>query len=354
MERIPFDPKELEPLGYIPAPFPGEAPTPVFNTPISRKENFRLFVSGQKPLWMPHVREFLLLNPECVPDSMARGMVSKAGPVDPSKFGGKDMFGIEWEYVPSVRGSIVRPGAPAVTDLEHWEDVITFPDIETWDWAGSAEETKEMRSDGRIIKVTLFSGLFERLISFVDMTDALVSMIDEDCQPAIHRLFDRLCVLYDGMFEKFKTYFDADIVWFHDDWGSQQAPFFSPATMREMVLPYLKRIVDSAHKYGMAFELHSCGKIEMLAPIMVEAGCDMWNGQEMNDKIKVLQLYGDKLICDSYPEPYSADAAPEEKAAVVQRYLDNYAGLRTYTGMHHGSPADEYQYVYELSRKAYN
>ena len=32
-----------------------------------------------------------------------------------------------------------------------------------------------------------------------------------------------------------------DGVMFHDDWGSQRAPSFSPATCREMIVPYLKR-----------------------------------------------------------------------------------------------------------------
>lgn len=354
MERVKFDPKELEPVGYVPGPFPGTPPTPVFNTPISRKENFKLFVAGEKPLWMPHAKEFLLLNPLCLPDSMARGMVTTSKPVDRSKMGGTGMFGVEWEFIPAVNGSMVRPGKPFLSDLEHWENELVFPDINTWDWAGSAEDTKEIRSDGRIIKATLFSGLFERLISFVDMTDAMIGLIDEDTQPAIHRLFSQLCDLYDDMFAKFKEYFDADMIWFHDDWGSQRAPFFSLATVQEMLQPYLKRIVDSAHKHGMAFEFHCCGQVEMLVPAMVEAGCDMWNGQPINDKKKMLQLYGDKLICDSYPEELPPDAPAEAVAAVVASYLEEYSGLRTYAGMHFNSHPLEYRYVYELSRKAYN
>lgn len=355
MDRVPFDPKELEPIGYVPGPFPGLPPTPVFNTPISRKENFKRFVNGEKPLWMPHAKEFLIYCPACVPDSWARGMVNKSdGPAPLEQLGGKDMFGVEWEYVPTVRGSMVRPGKPFVADLEHWEDYVTFPDIETWDWAGSAKDTQEMRSDGRIVKVALMSGLFERLISFVDMTDAMIGMIDEDTQPAIHRLFDRLCNLYDAMFAKFKEYFDADMVWFHDDWGSQRAPFFSLDTVREMLVPYLKRVVDSAHKHGLIFEFHCCGQVEMLVPAMVEAGCDMWNGQEMNDKKKVLQEYGDKLVCDSFPDALAPDATEAQKIANVQKYLSDYAGLRTYCGMHFDSPEDEYRYIYEYSRKAYN
>lgn len=38
MDRVKFDPKELEPVSYIPSNIPGAAPTPVFNTPsLARK-----------------------------------------------------------------------------------------------------------------------------------------------------------------------------------------------------------------------------------------------------------------------------------------------------------------------------
>ena len=80
---------------------------------------------------------------------------------------------------------MVRPGKPLVTDIEHWEDVVQFPDVDAWDWAGCAEDTKAMRSDGRIVCISLMTGFFERLISFMDMTDALIAMIDEDAKPAV-------------------------------------------------------------------------------------------------------------------------------------------------------------------------
>jgi hypothetical protein len=146
---------------------------------------------------------------------------------------------------------MVRPGLPFVPDLEHWEDDVVFPDIETWDWDGAAAEAAEMRNEGSIVKVVFFTGLFERLISFVGTTNALIGLVDEDAKPAIHRLFDRLCTLYDSIFAKFKRYFHAEVIWFHDDWGSQRAPFFSLDTVNEMITPYLKRCVESAHRYGM-------------------------------------------------------------------------------------------------------
>ena len=354
MDRVKFDPKELEPVGYFKTMNPHAPPMPVYGYPITRKENFELLLKGETPLWMPSSNEIYLFMPSCVPDNWARGMVSAFQPVSQNDFGGKDMFGVEWEYVPTVRGSMVRPGNAFVKDLDHWEDYVKLPDIDSWDWEGCAKASEAARSDGRMLKVSMMTGLFERLISFVDMTDAMISLVDEDSKAAVHRLFSALCDTYDKIFEKFETYFHPDFVWFHDDWGSQRAPFFSAATVREMILPYLKRCVESAHRHGMYFELHCCGQVEALVPCMVEAGVDLWNGQDMNDKVKMAKLYGDKIIVDSHPDAVAPDATEEEAAANIQKYLDSFKGLRTYVNRVAASHPKDPELIYVLSRKMYN
>ena len=353
MDRIPFDPKELEIVGYMPAFNPRAPKIPIYNTPVSKRENYLMFLNGETPHWLPHMNDQFLFLPECVPDNWCRGMVTASKPVSIDMFGGKDMFGVEWEYIPKVGGSMVRPGKPYVDDLDHWEDYVPFPNIEEWDWAGCAEAAKEKLNDGRLVKVSMMTGLFERLISFVDMTDAMIALIDEDTQPAVHRLFDKLCILYDQMFAKFEEYFHADAIWFHDDWGSQRSPFFSADTVREMILPYLKRCVDSAHKHGMRLELHSCGHIEQLVPVMIEAGCDMWNGQPMNDKLAVAKACGGKIAVDSYPN-VNKDMSEAQVREEIQHYLDDFKGLRTYGARHMDEHPLEYQISYELSRKMFS
>ncbi len=356
MERIPFDPKELEVVGYCPAFNPFAPPLPIYNSPISRKENHWLLYKGETPLWMPHSFDSYLFMPECVPDNWCRGMVTSSKPTKPEMYGGKDMFGVEWEYVPQVGGSMVRPGKPYVEDLEHWEDYVPFPNLDEWDWAGCAETFKERLHDGRFVKVSLMSGMFERLISFVDMTDALIALVDEDQQEAVHRLFGKLCDLYDDMFARFKKYFDADGVWFHDDWGSQRSPFFSPSTVREMIAPYIKRVCDSAHKYGMIIDFHSCGHIEALVPIMIDCGVDSWNGQPMNDKLAVAKAYPGQIVVDALPEKMSIECSEDEIRESVTKFVNDFKGLSAYCTMNYSSPPHPkfYEILYEVSRKAFN
>jgi hypothetical protein len=78
--------------------------------------------------------------------------------------GGLDMFGVEWEYVESVQGSMVRPGNPVkVPDVSKWEEYITFPDMDAWDWDYWAEKGQRDCKDGRVKIVWIMNGFFERL-----------------------------------------------------------------------------------------------------------------------------------------------------------------------------------------------
>ena len=78
-----------------------------FASPITARENFKRAMEHNQ-LWMPRADDKMNFLPEIVPDNPARAMVTQGkkyeGPV-----GGHDMFGIDWEYVPSAHGSIVRP-----------------------------------------------------------------------------------------------------------------------------------------------------------------------------------------------------------------------------------------------------
>lgn len=351
MERIPFRKDELQPKE--PAPVnAGRRFMPRLNTPITPRENFLMLLRGEEPLWMPLGGDAGTMTPSIVPDNVSRGFVIEAVPFDPNKDGGgPDMFGVEWEWVPTAGGSMVRPGMPKVPDITEWENYITFPDIDSYDWAGSAEANrKNIESNDRLRGATILNGLFERLISFCNMNEAMVAMVDEDCQEGVHRLFDKLADFYPKLIKKFKEYYNIDVLTFHDDWGSQRSPFFSLDTVEEMIVPYLKRIVDATHDMGIYFELHSCGKNEMLVPAMIDAGVDLWAGQPMNDKRMLVEKYGDKIILGASPE-ISPEATPEEVRKICKEFVDFFNPYPIYVGMFMGAPGT-LEAIYEYSRIA--
>lgn len=82
--------------------------------------------------WIPSANDIIWFCPAAYPDNPAKGNVHEAVPYPKDKLGGIDMFGIEWEYVPAIGGSTVRPGKPALDDVNNWKEAINFPDINSW------------------------------------------------------------------------------------------------------------------------------------------------------------------------------------------------------------------------------
>ena len=351
--RIPFDPEEMTVIDEYPGFAPDAPTTPVFQTPIRPFENMKLFLAGEKPLWMPFFTETKLFNPMIIPDNIARGMIVEEGFHMPDSLFNKDLFGIEWEFVPSARGSIVRPGKPFLDDICDWEKKIVFPDVSKFNWEETRKNNEAYLNDSRAIQMTIFTGFFERLISFIDMTPALLALVDEEQKTAVHGLFDRLAVFYDELFYYIAKWFEPDLLWFHDDWGSQRAPLFSLETCREMIVPYLKRTVDSAHRYGIGFEFHCCGNDELLVPAMIEAGCDMWAGQLMNNKEMLYREYGKDIKLGVDLPPATPETTDEEIQKNVEWLLDTYP-TNCYVGMSFGVDPRYYPAVYKESRIRYN
>ena len=71
-------------------------------------------------------------------------------------------------------------GTRKVKDIENWEDNVTFPEPEQWDWAASEDSSKKVICPDMITSTMVYTGFFERLISLVGFEDAAVAMIDED------------------------------------------------------------------------------------------------------------------------------------------------------------------------------
>jgi uroporphyrinogen decarboxylase len=86
--------------------------------------------------------------------------------------------------------------------------------------------------------------------------------------------------------------------------------FFSPETWRELIKPQIVKAVNKTHELGMIFELHSCGFIEQVVPEFVEMGIDSWQGQEINDIVKLKELTGGKLSFHTTPryQDFQADS----------------------------------------------
>ena len=361
MSRIPFDPAEVENADIGVGMF--GRPLKIYRTPVTPKENYRMVYERKVPHWLPMSGDMLMITPRVDPDNIARAFCFEANPLAPEEMiGGLDKFGIEWVYVPVATGSMVRPGNPVLEDVNAWKEKIKFPDIDSWDWDGSKAANADHTNTDKFLAITILTGFFERLVSFMDFENAALALIDDDQKDAVHDLFDALADVYIKMVDKFVWAYNIDILSLHDDWGAQRAPFFSLDTCLEMIVPHIKKVSDYCHSCGIFFDLHSCGKNEMLVPAYIAAGCDSWGGQPINDKNFVYENYGDKLLIsiepdvasDKFPPP---PIEPEAAVASAKRLIDKYGpsyATKPFLGGFFFGPPEYTDVLYAESRKLFN
>ncbi len=68
-----------------------------------------------------------------------------------------------------------------------------------------------------------------------------------------------------------------DLIYVAEDLGTQQSLLLSPATIRQRLLPRMKRIVDLVHSCGKFVFHHDDGAIRKILPDLVATGIDLLN-----------------------------------------------------------------------------
>lgn len=248
---------------------------------------------------------------------------------NPPPFGesldGEDVFGVPWIYIPAANGSIEDATKPTVlNDMSEWKMKLTFPDPDKWDWKGSAAANKEYLSGGYYNMMWQLCGFRERITSLLGFEECLMEFIDEDMQPHIHSFFEHMVEFYKKIIRNSAEVYDIDLIFFHDDWGTQRASFMSPNTTREMIAPYLKELVDYTHQCGLKFQLHSCGCNMQNVEIMIECGVDTYGPQRTaNNLDELYRRYGDQIVLGITPD-ISPNATDAEVRDFAKKFMDKY------------------------------
>lgn len=86
---------------------------------------------------------------------------------------------------------------------------------------------------------------------------------------------------------------------------------------------------------------------------MIEAGVDMWAGQEINDKEMLARTYPNGILFGIEPNPLPPDADEDVVRAEICRLLDAFPNRNVFMAMHRNIHPLEYQILYEESRKRY-
>jgi len=322
MNNRQFNPEELQCIGHFTnvgtlygVPYEEQVDGRRFNTPITPKENHKIYYEHKQPYWMPiSLYDCTYIYPLVVPDCESW---------EPT--GGLDSFGVEW--VAADPAPMVKPGNPLLKDIAEWES-LKWPDVDSWDWE-SSEKLYANLCDDRLKRGIILNGMFERMIALMDFENAAIALIENP--EAVEQFLDKLTEYNIAILERYKKHYNVDEVVFHDDWGTQIAPFFSRDTVRTVFLPRLKKIADRAHELGVIFTLHSCGNVSPYIPEMIEAGVDQWQLQENANPglLDLIKTYGDKILFEGY-NMLDPAFTEEEVKALIEEHCATYKGVYSF------------------------
>lgn len=92
---------------------------------------------------------------------------------------------------------------------------------------------------------------------------------------------DRLRILHDRVDEQIRAQMlqlkaaGADSIMFWEDWGTQNQLLIHPRLWRSEFKPRYRELCGYAHSLGLKVFMHSCGKMTVIIPDLIESGVDL-------------------------------------------------------------------------------
>ena len=286
---------------------------PVFDTPISRKENFFRAARRDKPVWAPIAYTDIqtrLINElaDEKPEENGRLRV-QLGPrfTEQPRYDYLylDPYGNSWSWVAEAGGAMLTPGTKLLHDICDWEKEIKLPDINDWNYRETAEKfMKEEYDPDKVMHINIHQGLTEMLVAFTGgYEEGMVALAAEP--EAVADFFEFYAQHMIDHFDYLDTLYPIDFITYHDDWGTERDTFFSERMMEDLVFAPTKKIIDHIKGKGKVFELHTCGKIERFLPFMCDLGIDFLQIQRRANDIPMLkEKYGNRIGFNAPLEGY--------------------------------------------------
>ena len=299
---------------------------------LQAKENLLRAIRHDAPKWVPNGMESVT--------TIGSPVVERPAQAE------KDAFGVDWSLEQDASGGTypTHNGHP-ITDLSCWREQITMPNLDEIDWTPLKAQAEKIDRDRCIVSGFVEMGLFERSYLLLGMEDALMSYLTDP-----HIMADLLNAIADykiQLIERFDDAIDMDMIWYGDDWGTQDALFVPPDVWRKVIKPSTQRIYDCLKDRNIIINQHSCGKIDDVFADMVEMGADVWNPcQPCNDLASLKKQFAGRIaFCGGIDSQFVLDkpgVTTQEVRAEVRRRIDELANGGGYIAApSHGVPYEQ-------------
>ena len=219
------------------------------------------------------------------------------GPLIPSD---ADVFGCRYKQVDYGTGvyweCVYHPLAEYET-LEEIKRNYTWPSPDWWDYSAIPDQIASYQ------EYPIQGGGSEPFLNYKDLRGQEQAFMDLVLHPEIvHFCLDKLFDLcYENTIRIYEQIpGEVTITYVAEDFGTQEGLMYSPAQIREFLIPRMKRIMDLAHEAGAFVFHHSDGAVREIIPDMIEAGIDVLNPIQWRckgmEREGLKRDFGDELI----------------------------------------------------------
>lgn len=213
----------------------------------------------------------------------------------------------------------------SVTLISNWEEFEEYP------WPGPANvdyfpveyAAKNLPPGMKIIPRS--SGVLEWTMWIMGYENFSFALIDnpELVKNVVDRIGNQLVHIYDNL----AGMEEVGAVWFCDDMGHKTGTLISPSHLRQYILPWHRKIVQTVHQRGLPFLLHSCGNLEAIMDDLINyVGIDAKHSFEdvILSAPQAKEKYGDKI---SILGGVDVDVLARGEEDEVRRYVRNIIKL---------------------------
>ena len=207
-------------------------------------------------------------------------------------------WGITFSFPEGVPGAfpVHTPEKIVLKDIEHWRDYVhapslDFPDAE-WE---ECQRQLDAGDDRAFHAIFAAPGIFELSHHLLSMDVALLDYVvyPDEMEELVEYITDYELRLAEKICEHLKP----DMIFHHDDWGSELNTFLRTEMFEDYFLEPYKKIYGYYHDHGVEFIVHhSDSYCANIVPQMIEMGIDVWQGpMRTNNVPELVKQYGDKI-----------------------------------------------------------
>ncbi len=208
-------------------------------------------------------------------------------------------WGVTNSFPANVPGAfpVHTPDKIVCKDIEEWQEYVKAPNLKFPDELWNIAKGMYDAVDGtKAFKATFVApGLFEHTHHLMSIEEALMAYMTNPDE--MHDLIKYITDWELEMAEGICSHLHPDMLFHHDDWGSELNSFLRPSIFEDFFLEPYQQIYGYYHDHGVEFVVHhsDCYCANIL-PTMIDMGIDVWQGcMKSNNVPELIKQYGGKM-----------------------------------------------------------